>query len=122
MTDTSALENLKYAHACDVALDLSSQDVHELWADIEARGRHIAELKESDKHWAGNVKVCMQLIERYESAIAELEAENETLKTACDILRGDNNLLFKRLMSIETPDDLQTLKIVYVKEGSEVQE
>lgn len=54
--------------------------------------------------------------------IAELEEENETLKTACDILRGDNNLLFKRLMSIETPGDLQTLKIVYVKEDSEVQE
>ena len=33
----------------------------------------IAELEESDKHWAGNVKVCMQLIERYESDIAELE-------------------------------------------------
>ena len=36
---------------------------------LEAR---IAELEESDKHWAGNVKVCMQLIERYESDIAEL--------------------------------------------------
>lgn len=35
----------------------------------------IAELEESDKHWAGNVKVCMQLIERYESDIAELEGE-----------------------------------------------
>jgi predicted RNase H-like nuclease (RuvC/YqgF family) len=60
--------------------------------------------------------------EELQARIAELEEENETLKTACDILRGDNNLLFKRLMSIETPDDLQTLKIVYVKEGSEVQE
>ena len=34
----------------------------------------IAELEESDKHWAGNVKVCMQLIERYESDIAENDA------------------------------------------------
>ena len=47
--------------------------------------------------------------------IAELEEENEKLKTACDILRGDNNLLFKRLMSIETPNDLQKPKIVYGK-------
>lgn len=54
--------------------------------------------------------------------IAKLEEENETLKTACDILRGDNNLLFKRLMSIEIPNDLQTLKTVYGKEGSEVTE
>ena len=38
---------------------------------LEAR---IAELEESDKHWAGNVKVCMQLIERYESDIAENDA------------------------------------------------
>jgi chromosome segregation ATPase len=59
---------------------------------------------------------------KLQQRIAELEEENETLKTACDILRGDNNLLFKRLMSIETPGDLQTLKIVYVKEDSEVQE
>ena len=35
---------------------------------------YIAELEESDKHWAGNVKVCMQLIERYESDIAENDA------------------------------------------------
>lgn len=45
MTDTSALENLKYAHAIDVPLDLSSQEVHELWADIEARDKRIAELE-----------------------------------------------------------------------------
>ena len=42
----------------------------EVEAYVTAR---IAELEESDKHWAGNVKVCMQLIERYESDIAELE-------------------------------------------------
>lgn len=54
--------------------------------------------------------------------IAKLEEENETLKTACDILRGDNNLLFKRLMSIEIPNDLQTLKPVSGKEDSEVTE
>lgn len=50
MTDTTALENLKYAHACDVALDLSSQEVHELWADIEAKEKRVAEL-EAAQRW-----------------------------------------------------------------------
>lgn len=45
MTDTSALENLKYAHAIDVPLDLSSQDVHELWGEIETRDKRVAELE-----------------------------------------------------------------------------
>jgi hypothetical protein len=45
MTESKALENLKYAHACDVALDLSSQDVHELWAEIETRDKRVAELE-----------------------------------------------------------------------------
>lgn len=45
MTDTSALENLKYAHACDVALDITSQEVHELWADIEAMKKRLAYLE-----------------------------------------------------------------------------
>lgn len=35
VSETTALENLKYAHAIDVPLDLSSQEVHELWAEIE---------------------------------------------------------------------------------------
>lgn len=99
----------------------------------------ISELEESDKHWAGNVKVCMQLIERYESDIAELEeidrmrsesvstlnqanannedeiellekriaklkAENETLKTACDILRKQNQRLFAQVFSDGKPE------------------
>ena len=46
VSETTALENLKYAHAYDVALDLPSQDVHELWAEVEARDKCIAELKE----------------------------------------------------------------------------
>ena len=46
----------------------------ELARKIMQMHARIAELEESDKHWAGNVKVCMQLIERYESDIAELEA------------------------------------------------
>ena len=50
----------------------------------------IAELEESDKHWAGNVKVCMQLIERYESDIAELEAESERFTVHSDIERQDD--------------------------------
>ena len=45
MTDTSALENLKYAHAIDVSLDLSSQAVHELWEEIETRDKRVAELE-----------------------------------------------------------------------------
>ena len=45
MNDTSALENLKYAHACDFALGLSSQEVHELWAEIDAQSKRIAELE-----------------------------------------------------------------------------
>ena len=43
----------------------------------DALNKRIAELEESDKHWAGNVKVCMQLIERYESDIAELEESDK---------------------------------------------
>lgn len=39
VSETTALENLKYAHAIDVSLDLSSQDVHELWEEIEARDK-----------------------------------------------------------------------------------
>ena len=50
MTDTSALENLKYAHAIDVSLDLSSQEVHELWAEIETRDKRVAEL-EAAQRW-----------------------------------------------------------------------
>lgn len=69
-----------------------------------------------------DLRLSDDLVKALDNRIAELEEENETLKTACDILRGDNNLLFKRLMSIETPDDLQTLKITYRKEDSEVQE
>ena len=45
MTDTSALENLKYAHAIDVPLDLSSQEVHELWAEIETMKKRLAYLE-----------------------------------------------------------------------------
>lgn len=48
----------------------------EVEAYVTAR---IAELEESDNHWAGNVKVCMQLVERYESRIAELERLIERL-------------------------------------------
>lgn len=88
-----------------------------------------AELEEIDRMRSEIVSTLNQAnannedeIELLKKRIAKLKEKNETLKTACDILRGDNNLLFKRLMSIETPDDLQTLKIVYGKEDSEVQE
>ena len=58
-------------HVCN-AWELSQ--IAEWKDDNEKLTARIAELEESDKHWAGNVKVCMQLIERYESDIAELEA------------------------------------------------
>jgi chromosome segregation ATPase len=117
---------------------ISAKDWNTRPIEDELRAR-IAELEESDKHWAGNVKVCMQLIERYESDIAELEeidrmrsesvstlnqanannedeiellekriaklkAKNETLKTACDILRKQNQRLFSQVFSDGKPE------------------
>ncbi len=46
MTDESTvLNNLRTAHYGDWGLDLSSQEVHELWAEIETRDERIAELE-----------------------------------------------------------------------------
>lgn len=45
MTDSTALNNLRTAHYGDWGLVLTSQDVHELWAEIETRDKRIAELE-----------------------------------------------------------------------------
>jgi len=46
MTDESTvLNNLRTAHYGDWGLDLSSQEVHELWAEIETRDKRVAELE-----------------------------------------------------------------------------
>lgn len=45
MTDQTVLTNLRTAHYGDWGLDLTSQEVHELWADIEARDKRVAELE-----------------------------------------------------------------------------
>ena len=84
------------------ALWQASEDAEErahlekLVPDLKKR---IAELEESDKHWAGNVKVCMQLIERYESNIAELEAEIDIRK---DQLREAKNILIDKNLQIDS--------------------
>ena len=73
---------------------------------------YIAELEESDKHWAGNVKVCMQLIERYESDIAELEAENAELKG-----RAENaEQMVSRLLEVGSALEAQAYD-AWIKDG-----
>lgn len=45
MTDQTVLTNLRTAHYGDWGLDLTSQDVHELWGEIETRDKRVAELE-----------------------------------------------------------------------------
>ena len=72
----------------------------------------IAELEESDKHWAGNVKVCMQLIERYESDVATLEAENAELKG-----RAENaEQMVSRLLEVGSALEAQAYD-AWIKDG-----
>jgi len=51
--------------------------------------------------------------------IAELEEQNKALEAACEILRSDNSILFKRLMAIKTPNNTKKNTIVYRREGEE---
>ena len=78
----------------------------------DALNARIAELEESDKHWAGNVKVCMQLIERYESDVAELEAENAELKG-----RAENaEQMVSRLLEVGSALEAQAYD-AWIKDG-----
>ena len=44
MTDPTAVQDLKIAHDHDWAIALDSQKVHELWGEIDAQSKRIAEL------------------------------------------------------------------------------
>lgn len=84
VSETTALENLKYAHACDVALDLSSQDVHELWTEIEnALNKLILDSV------SANMAMSAEFL-KLESRTAELiDAENRLLDSLSTYLEED---------------------------------
>ena len=73
MTDESTvLNNLRTAHIGDWGVDLSSQEVHELWADIEAK-----EI----------ISSCMQILSSQE--VHELWADIEAMKKRLAYLEAE---------------------------------
>ena len=70
MTDQTVLTNLRTAHYGDWGLDLTSQEVHELLAEIETRDKRVAELEAEQARW---VMVSERLPELYDKVLVYCE-------------------------------------------------
>ena len=112
VTFTGGADDVVRCHECGTILKHKIWQIRPIEDELQKR---IAELEESDKHWAGNVKVCMQLIERYESDIAELEEIDRMRSESVSTLNQANannedeiELLEKRIAKLKAKNE--TLK------------